>query len=225
MSPIVMASFFHLPRQDIVFPLVFFLLDTVEVWNLRAVCREFLKLCEEYFAMFCPSISYNEQNYIILSKTDSLKCMRLVERDRMCVVRAQKISRKLKRLHLHLLPSSAYASTSGDSSGVFQRTCDSLVASLWHTECELVSLRLTNVDCSSRAGIVSGFERLGEQCIALRELHIEAMPRFDDECLENLTRRCRSLVKVTLKTLPRIQGTCLERLGKGCPQLEELNVS
>ena len=99
--------------------------------------------------------------------------------------------------------------------------------SVWHihSDCRLVSLRLINVDCSSCKEVQSGWERLGERCKVLRELHIESVSQFNDTCLRNLTRHCSSIVQLTLKTLPELQGTCLEKLAQMCPQLEILSVS
>ena len=58
---VMCVSFFSLPRHDVVFPLIFRYLDTVEVWNLRAVSKDFLALCEDYFQTFCRVILYADR--------------------------------------------------------------------------------------------------------------------------------------------------------------------
>ena len=202
------------------FPLIFFRLDAVATWTLRHVCVGFLKLCEEYFKTFCPSILYNELEY----DSDSLQC---IGRNRTCIFRALKAFQKLKHLSLYLSPPSRHSESAKltGTNNTLLRACPSLMTCLWHTDCHLVSLKLTNIDCSGCENILSGWKRLGKRCKALRELHIENVSLFDDMCLENLTRQCTCIVQLALKTLPGVQGIYLEGLAETCSQLEVLNVS
>ena len=204
----MMATFFHLPREDIVFPLIFVHLDTVVTWKLRRVCRGFWKLCEDYFETFCPAVVYRELDE---STSGSLE-------DRACVCRALNVCKKLKHINLHLLP---------ECVGLQQKTCHSLMRCVWHvhSECQLVSLRLINVDCTGCKEAQPGWEMLGDRCKVLRELHVESVSQFNDTCLRNVTKHCSSIVRLMLITLPEIQGTYLEKLAKTCPQLEVLSVS
>ena len=210
-----MTTFFHLPREDVVFPLILLRLDTVATWKLRRVCRGLWKLCEDYFETFCPCILYTEHD-----SRDS----DLFFQHRMCVSRALRTCKKLKYVYLHLLPPCDCARASRST---HRKACRSLLASVWHIHknCQLVSLKLVNMDCSGCEELHSGWEKLSERCLMLKELHVEAISQFDDICLEKLTKDCTLLVQLTLKALPEIQGLHLPRLTDACPQLEMLNVS
>lgn len=204
-----MTTFFHLPREDVVFSLIFSHLSAQETWRLRLVCRDFCRLCDEYFTAFCPSIAYNEP---VSEETETL-------RDRACILRALRTCKKLKNVVLCL-------SMGKHSSSSLQRASDLLMTAVWrlHADCQLVRLSLLAVHYSC-LDPHPGWERLGEKCKTLRELHIEEVSRFDDSCLQNLTKQCTSLVHLTLKSLPAIKGLYFQKLAETTPQLKTVNVS
>lgn len=224
-----MATFFHLPREDVVFPLIFHELDTVVVWRLRCVCRSLRKLCEDYFETFCPSVVYRECTDYTAGNTrkekgcDSPNSKYL--QDRACVLRPLRVCKRLKRITLCL--SSPMSETGSSTTNALQKTTYSLYNSICHLQpgCRLVSLALVNMDCSSDSDGGSGWERLGERCKELKKLRIENIPQFNDVCMKSLTKHCTSLIQLTLKSLPGIQGVYLPRLVETCPLLETINVS
>ena len=214
------VSFFSLPRHDVVFPLIFRYLDTVEVWNLRAVSKDFLALCEDYFQTFCRVILYDDLPRLDgKSSIIPVHPIEVTERRRMYIVSALKKCRKMEHFSLKLRPPADIPKH------IYLRvvkSCNHLMLSLSHTNCQLVSLTLQNVECSH--DLSSCFEKLGRQCWRLRELHVEALTGFDDGCLSGLAGNCRLIARLTLKTLPKLHGTCLEKLAEMCSLLEHLNV-
>ena len=203
----VMTTFFHLPREDVVFSHIFPRLEPQETWRLRLVCREFCSLCEEYFTAFCTSIAYEE---LVLEEAETL-------RDRACISRVLLASQKLKNISLRLSRRTASAVLS-----------ELLVTTMWnsHTNWKLVRVALVAVDysCDTNTSHHSGWERLGEKCTSLKELHIEDVCPFDDRCLQSLTRQCASLVDLTLKSLPALRGPYLQKMADTSPHLTTLNV-
>lgn len=173
--------------------------------------RDFLRLCDNYFESFCTSIRFCEQ---LARERGREQTVEYAEKQRMCVVKAMGKSKKLRNLQLLLV---------GSSEARLQRTCNSLLRSLCLSESRLTSLTLLNVDCS--LDTLPCFSQLGEHSGSLRELHIEAMSLFDDECLKELMESCRLIVKLVLKSLPKLIGTHLEEITGACPQLQELNVN
>ena len=212
------TTFFHLPQEDIVFPLIFHHLDTVVVWRLRCVCRSLRKLCEDYFETFCPTISFRE----IRANCIESKYLQ----DRACILRALRACKRLKHVSLYL-SSAADCAGSTTSTNTLQKTSCTLFNSICHMHpgCRLVSLALVNVDCSRCSDVGSSWEGLGERCRTLEELHIEDVSQFNDVCLENVAKTCTSLLRLTLKSLPRMQGVYLPRLAEKSMQLEMMNVS
>ena len=205
-----MTTFFHLPREDVVFSLILPHLETQETWALRLVCREFCRLCDEYFSTFCTSIDYKE---LAIEETKAL-------RDRACISRALLASKRLKNINLCLCRRETWSATIG-------RASDLLMTTVWrlHNDCRLVTLSLVATDYSLVSLPSSGWGSLGERCSrSLRELHIEDSSPFDDECLWNLTRQCTSLVHLRLKSLPALRGVHLQKLVETSPHLTTLNV-
>ena len=213
---LAMATLFHLPREDVIFPHILLRLETIETWQLRQVSWSLWALCDEYFRSFCPTITYKERGSLETNTTSLRTCLQ----NRFCVIKTFEACKKLKNICLHLTSSQNLAKA-------FQKTCSLLMISLWHidTACQLVSLSLVRIDCSGCRDRVIGWKTLGERCETLRELCIEDVTHFDDECLKNLTKHCTSLIKLTLKSLPDIQGIYLQHLTQASTHLEKLNVS
>ena len=201
-----MTTFFHLPRDDILFSLIFLHLEAHEVWALRLVCREFCCLCDEYFSTFCTCIAYNE---LLLEEARTL-------RNRTRTAKALGASKKLKNISVCLSNQETWSIK-------LQRASNLLMTTVWrlHEDCHLARLSLVAVDYSLKN---SDWRRLGERCRFLRELHIEDMSLFDDKCLQDLTRECTSLVHLALKSLPALRGHYLQELAETSLQLTTLNV-
>ena len=202
-----MTTFFMLPRKDVVFSVIFPRLDPVELWRLRLVCREFCRLCEEYFATFCSSLAYEELT----------ACESEVLRDRACLLRALNTCKRLRRVSLRL-------SRRHKASEPLERASKLLMTAIWklHTDSQLTSLTLVSLESCEDPH--TGWETLGQICGALTELHIEDVSQFDDKCLESLTVNCGCLVSLTLKSLAGVRGQYLPILAGNSSQLTSLNV-
>ena len=165
-------------------------------------------MCEDYFHTFCPTLHYSEQG----------DPRGQVDRNRSYILCALKKCRKMKRFYLNL-----EAQKSNLLNPQLAQSCNSLLLALSYTHSQLTSLTLQNLACTD--ALVSCFERLGKQCWKLQELHLEAIPYFNDDCFRALTNDCCYIVVLTLKTLPKFKGVNLERLAERCCMLKDLNVN
>ena len=199
------VSFFSLPPHDVVYTLILPCLSTVEVCNLSLVCRRFQEMCEDYFRTFCRTLHYSEQG----------GPRGQVDRNRSYILYALRKCRKMERFYLSL--------KAQKPSPQLAQSYNSLLFTLSYTHSQLTSLSLQNLNCTD--AMVSCFERLGKQCWKLQELHLEAVPYFNDDCFVALTNECCYIVVLTLKTLPKFKGINLERLAERCCMLKHLNVN
>ena len=207
-----MATFFHLPREDVVFSLILPRLSSVEVWRLRLVSRQFLRLCDEYLSTFCRSVAYDEEE--LTSGEEIL-------RGRACVMRTLRACTRLGSVSLRLFRRQEW---NGALERSLERARSSLMAAVCELQpgCQLQSLSLVSVSCSWSSDLRSaGWGSLGERCAALTKLHLEDLSPFDDNCFRALLKNCKSLVHLTIKSVPRLRGYYLPILA---PQLISLNV-
>ena len=151
-----------------------------------------------------------------------------ISRGRACITWALHACRKLRNVSVCL---------SGQHPSSAKLASYSLMMTLLRGESRLESLSLVAVDYNS-ADPNSDWERLGERCGDLRELHIENVHPFDVKCLEHLTRQSTSLAKLTLQSLPDVRyfsrvamnynsgdpHSVWERLGERCGALRELHI-
>jgi len=73
-------SLFDLPRVDVVYTKLFTRIHPKDLWICRRVCREFQRLCVEYFQSYCTILDFRDRFLtvdglsVLMSRCRSVKC-------------------------------------------------------------------------------------------------------------------------------------------------------
>lgn len=195
------TSIFALPAEDVLFPLVFSRLDVLHIiWQLRRVCKRFKVLCEDYFRVM-PRLELSQRHSDAVGPI--CRILRMCEKLLVFEMRGRRSGLVLPAL--------------GPTDH------DSILLELGKAPIPLSHLHTLSLDHLELGRPKDSLAGLAVQCGHLKELHISAVSRFDDEMLECLTRTCSCLCQLTLKHTA-IRGRPLPGLLARCPGLQHLCV-
>ena len=208
-------TFFHLPREDVVFQHVFSRLDIVQLFQCRRVCKLFKEICEAYFRAWkvldCASVAsrMTEQSFELITR-DSTKLQQIILKYCKSWLRESSFVEILKRndrvQKLDLTGCSSLTNVSLFSLASF---CLSL-KELWLRECRWVS--------------VEALSQLAMNCNKLEFIDLTGCWQVTDNCVCLLATFCENLRYITLNDCYSISNCSVEVIAKSCPRLVHIGI-